>query len=111
MHGRRLLGSLREREGSKQKNQDSHAVLIVMPPARSKRTRPRRRLAGRMNARQVRILIGLLAAGLTATELYALANAQDGDTITEILRGLHKRYGAIVPFAFGLAMGHVWWGE
>jgi len=51
----------------------------------------------------------LLAAtiGLAAFDVWAAMNGRKGDTLTEVLRLLSKR--PIIPFAFGVLMGHLFW--
>ena len=49
----------------------------------------------------------VLVAGLVIYEVVALFNKQPGDTISEIHWRLAKN--PIVPFAFGLLMGHLFW--
>lgn len=50
----------------------------------------------------------LLVAGLLIYETVALLNRKEGDTISEIHWRLAQRY-PVVPFAFGVLMGHFWW--
>lgn len=50
----------------------------------------------------------LLVLGLVIYEVWALTNRRQGDTISEIVWRLARR--PIVPFLFGLLMGHFFWG-
>ena len=55
-------------------------------------------------------MIYLLLAGvvlLFGYEFWAAANGKPGDTISEIVWRASKR--PILPFAFGLLMGHLFW--
>ena len=54
------------------------------------------------------ILLGSTVA-LTAFDVWAALNAREGDTLTEALRLLAKR--PIIPFVFGVLMGHLFWGQ
>jgi len=54
------------------------------------------------------IFIALVMA-LLAYEGVTLFNSRDGDTISEIIWYLSKR--PLVPFLFGLLMGHFFWQE
>ncbi|HEV8674023.1 MAG TPA: hypothetical protein VGX21_08255 [Methylomirabilota bacterium] len=49
-----------------------------------------------------------LVLGLVAYELVALANRDEGDTISEITWELTARR-PLVPFTLGLLMGHFFW--
>lgn len=53
------------------------------------------------------IFLGLVG-GLVAYELAALKSQQPGDTISEIIWTATSRR-PLVPFAFGLLMGHFFW--
>lgn len=52
------------------------------------------------------ILFSLVCLGL-GYELAALVNSTEGDTISEIVWEISRR--PIVPFIFGLVMGHFFW--
>ena len=45
--------------------------------------------------------------GLFAYEIYALLDTKPDDTISEIVWAMSKR--PLVPFLFGLLMGHLFW--
>ncbi len=49
-----------------------------------------------------------LVGGMVAYELVALAEKRRGDTISEIIWTETSHY-AILPFAFGVLMGHFFW--
>ena len=49
-----------------------------------------------------------LVGGLVAYELVALSEKRRGDTISEIVWTETSHY-AILPFAFGVLMGHFFW--
>lgn len=51
-------------------------------------------------------LLGITIAFL-GYELYALFNGKPGDTISEAIWFLNKH--PIIPFAFGVLMGHFFW--
>lgn len=51
----------------------------------------------------------LLVLSMLVYEAYALTNRVSGDTISEIIWDLSKR--PLVPFAFGLLMGHFFWQQ
>ena len=55
----------------------------------------------------MRYAFWVLTAGLLVYEAWAVFNREVGDTISEIIWGLAKR--PIVPFVFGLVMGHLFW--
>jgi hypothetical protein len=55
-------------------------------------------------------MIGFLITGITLIlvyEIWSIKNHTVGDTISEIVWKLAKR--PIVPFAFGVLMGHFFW--
>ena len=52
------------------------------------------------------VLLGGVVA-LFAYEFWAAANAKRGDTISEIVWRASAR--PILPFAFGVLMGHLFW--
>lgn len=54
-------------------------------------------------------IFALLASGLVIYEAITLFNKSSGDTISEIIWYLSKR--PLVPFLFGLLMGHFFWQE
>ncbi len=55
----------------------------------------------------MRALFYLLCFALLLYEFVALFYRPSGDTISEIIWGLSAR--PVVPFAFGLLMGHFFW--
>jgi hypothetical protein len=61
-----------------------------------------------MKPRPILLLAVCLLVG--AYELYALLTPMDGDTISEIIWRIAKGY-PILPFAFGVLMGHFFWQE
>ena len=56
------------------------------------------------------ILFLIACALMGGYELYALFTPEAGDTISEIIWGLARHY-PILPFAFGVLMGHFFWQE
>ena len=49
----------------------------------------------------------VIVFGMLVYEGITLFNKVDGDTISEIIWALSKR--PLVPFAFGMLMGHFFW--
>lgn len=49
-----------------------------------------------------------LCLGLIVYEIVALNTPVDGDTISEIIWHISKRY-PVVPFVGGFVAGHFWW--
>lgn len=54
-----------------------------------------------------RIFLGLVC-GMVVYELVALADKDEGDTISELFWTVSTKR-AIVPFALGVLMGHLFW--
>lgn len=61
-----------------------------------------------MKPRKYLFLLACLVVG--GYELYALVTPAEGDTISEIVWHFARRY-PILPFAFGVLMGHFFWQE
>lgn len=55
----------------------------------------------------MKYVFGTLCLALMGYEAVALMTSADGDTISEIIWGLSNR--PLVPFAFGMLMGHFFW--
>lgn len=55
----------------------------------------------------ITILLAVTAL-LICWDAYAIGNATPGDTITEVIRGVVKRY-PIIAFALGVVAGHLFW--
>jgi hypothetical protein len=53
-------------------------------------------------------IFGLLILGLFIYEFFALASSRRGDTISEIIWDVTKKY-PLIPFLFGMLMGHFFW--
>lgn len=53
-------------------------------------------------------IIFAVAGLLIFWDVYAGANSDKGDTITEIIRAAAARH-PIIPFALGVVMGHLFW--
>ena len=63
-----------------------------------------------MNKKITIVLLLLCAAGLIGWDIYAAANAVNGDTISEVLLASGKAH-PIIPFAFGIIFGHLFWPQ
>lgn len=53
-------------------------------------------------------ILGALVLGLAVYELYALADHESGDTISEVV-WTESRKRSILPFAVGVLCGHFFW--
>ena len=63
--------------------------------------------------RDRRITIGiLLVTGVIfiVWDLYVAANPTPGDTISEVILDFSRRH-AMIPFVFGVLMGHFFWPQ
>jgi hypothetical protein len=55
----------------------------------------------------VKRIFYLLVGGMMCYEIIAVADKDEGNTISEIFWGLGKK--PIIPFLFGLCAGHFFW--
>lgn len=67
-------------------------------------------VATRVEAEEMKkkIFLGLFALAVIV-EILAIADGEDGNTITELNDRFTKRHGAIWPFSWGVAAGHLFW--
>ena len=60
--------------------------------------------------KKVTITILLVTAAiLIGWDIYVAANKDSGDTISEIMLWVSSR--PVIPFAFGVVMGHLFWPQ
>jgi hypothetical protein len=59
-------------------------------------------------AMKKKILLGLFMTAVIV-EILAITDNEDGNTITELNDKMTKRHGAIWPFSWGVAAGHLFW--
>ena len=52
-------------------------------------------------------ILGIIVLELFIYEAYALIDTKPGDTTSEIVWAMSRR--PLVPFLFGLLMGHLFW--
>lgn len=54
------------------------------------------------------IVIAFVVFSLLVWDIYLMTDSKEGNTISEIMRRLGSK-SKLVPFLWGLLMGHWWW--
>lgn len=62
------------------------------------------------NKSMVMWILLVLTIGLIGYDAYLCTNREENDTISEVITNSSKRY-LLIPFLFGLLMGHFFWSQ